>query len=123
LNFLFIILGIIILGSLVLYWADWFTHIHMVKGICPTYGWTSYKIFKEKFDATDWDKIDLKYSTGVFKEDKDLHVVSKVFSNIIIFNDIGMIMRTPIEYAKAKLYTRKYIKKYYVKPVSKHRWR
>lgn len=84
----------------------WFMHIDRVKSNCCKYGWASFNLFKKKIMELDgqWE-WDLRFPNSLF------HNESKVHAYIYKFNEIGMIMRTPIDFLMAELFVRKYIRK------------
>ena len=84
------------------------------------YGKASFAKFKENFDKTSWvHKREWKWS--LFYEDKKNYTgnTSEIHADIFMFNHIGMIMKTPIDYWKAIRYTHKYIKTHFPEDLNK----
>lgn len=90
---------------------NWITHLEMVNKDCDVYGWGSYKKFKEQFDKIEWECN--YYFNSVFVYHRNYHrnkLESKCHANIFKFRNIGMKMRTPLDYYLANRYIKKYIK-------------
>lgn len=71
-----------------LLFANWVTHISMVKGECSRYGWGNYRKFKEQFNKVEWER-DSHHPYSFFgKNGRHDHI----HADIIRFNGDGMIL-------------------------------
>ena len=102
-----ILLTALILISMVP-WIDYGVHISQVKKLTKEYGKGDYKTFIKEFEKVDWqlgecDKKSLLYfSNG--------SITSMICAGLIKFNEVGMIMKTPIDYWKMCSFLKKYFK-------------
>lgn len=84
----------------------WGVHISMVKCETSNWGWGSIKNFKKEFNKyTNWSNEDWG---GHSLWDRKSNC--KIHADIVLFNGIGMIMRTPIDYLLMHLFLRCKIK-------------
>jgi len=87
---------------------EWSSHIDIVKSYTEKYGWSSFKTFKKNFDATEWTDMDNdKYYVSRYL---NKNLISKTSQYIFKFNNIGMIMKTPLAFFRARRYIIKYKK-------------
>ncbi len=82
--------------------VSWYIHILQVKTFCEKYGRASYKSFIREFNKYNW-KDDI-FSKSLFDRDNK----SIFHASIIQFNNIGMIMRNPIDWCLVCLYVYNY---------------
>lgn len=101
------LLIIVLCGFSLILIVGWLTHISMVQGETDIkcYGWATFGKFLEQFHKYNWDNENWRgYSLWDRKNYCEIH------ANIVYFEKIGMIMRTPIDYFMMVFYIRKYFK-------------
>lgn len=110
---------------LIIFWiSDWLTHVEMVKTNTECYGKANYKIFLKKFNELDgkWDRkgwnSSLFYIPIKSNRFYDFDRKSEFHANIIMFDGKGMILN-PIDFIRAKIYVKKYIKKHFIRNKAK----
>jgi len=94
--------------------ADYDIHKSMVVWLCNlrNYGTihADFDEFKRKFDSTDW----YQYEDGMFPESLFVHgdgyfSKSEIHAFVILFDNVGMIMKSNKDFKKAMKYTKQYI--------------
>lgn len=117
-KFVVVLCIFIIVLSIMLFFEGWFSHKSQVKknqymSEQNMYGKASFDKFRKEFDSVLWthDK-EFKWSLFYYKENS-YECISEIHADIFMFNHIGMIMKTPIDYWKAIRYAHKYIKTHF----------
>jgi len=90
-------------------YIEWICHAQTVKEIHKPYGYASFNTFKKHFDATEWDadRNNMKYCLYKYYHGD---CISKTDTYSIRFNDVGMILKSPLSLFRARRYIRKYQK-------------
>ena len=107
----YIFILFVVFLPLIIFISNWFIHVNMVKNNTLYYGKGNFKVFKKHFDSLDglWTQKGWDKSLFYYPNNKASSKVSEFHANIIQFQGKGMILN-PLDYAKASLYTQKYIK-------------
>jgi len=105
---LIIFLIMVFVVTMIITLLIWHSHIDITKYENKKCGWASFKSFKKNFDAAKWE--DVEDEDDCLCEYNGKLLVSCIADLSFKFNNIGMLMRTPISFIRAKLYANKYIK-------------
>jgi hypothetical protein len=98
-----IILMILVIIAVILL-PKWISHDSMTEEHSNKYGYSNFKKFKEQFIKYEWT-IDDIYTESLFNKEKDC----ELHANIIRFNGVGMIMKTPLDLWLVDSFIKKYI--------------
>ena len=122
---------VVLFIGLLIFFLGWISNISQVKSNQTfldqhNFGFASFEKFKENFDNINWsyDK-NWEWSLFYYDENSFAECNSKIHADIFMFNHIGMIMKTPIDYWRAIIYVHKYIKehfKYDMKKEKLYQW-
>lgn len=109
---IFISLLVIALAvGLIVFFIDWVTHIHMVKGEYRPYDWCTFKTFMKEFDKYKNHRglYTEKYGDmSIFVED-GWKLIVYLHANIIKFNDKCMILY-PHSWLRYRIWKRNFTK-------------
>lgn len=84
--------------------VDWLIHLSMTKDEKTDYGWGSFEDFKREFGKYNWN-------SGAYDESTwDRQNNCKFHANIVVFNGVGMLLKSPIAFYKVKKYVKGDIK-------------
>lgn len=97
-----------VLVSAVMLIADWNVHKRMVEEYAQERGRASYATFLKEFNKYEWSN-EISYGS-IWKGSlwaKGSNDETYIHASIIKFNNIGMIMKTPIDWLQFLLHMRK----------------
>jgi hypothetical protein len=103
---------IVVLIPLIIFLIDEYisysTHVYMVRRHSVRFGYGSFEQFKEQFFKIDSWTSQSKFDGSFFSDKTD----SEYHADIICFNNIGMIMNTPLDWFLVKRFMKKFNKEY-----------
>lgn len=83
---------------------DWLIHLSMTKDEKKDYGWGTFEDFKREFGKYTWDNEG--DDDGMWDRKNN----GKFFANIVLINGVGMLLRSPIAFFRAKRFVKGRIK-------------
>lgn len=118
----YVIIALLFLVVVYFVWV-WVVHILQTKKYSLGYGWGGYRKFKERFRQTNWERIRWEgIKQYEVSSSENFHTIHEVADGVIKFYNVGMVMRTPIDYLLATHYAHKYIRKCLRPQYIKYKW-
>jgi len=116
---IFVVMFVLLFIVGMLFFIFWLTHLDMVKIRSESYGFGSFKKFKEQFQKYQW-KPQERFQTSLFGTNHSCSCETKIHASIIKFEGVGMLLY-PWDYFRVVMFVRKFIKTNYP-PKTKHKW-
>lgn len=89
--------------------VDWIIHISQTKCFSKHYGYGSFKDFRKQFQKYNWSN-DNVFRYGLWDRENKC----EFHASIVKFNDIGMILKNPIDWLLVRIFVFKYVKNNFI---------